>query len=236
MARDRAARGRFRAAMSGALIAVAFAVSVAGCSAASTGPGPGTSSSPSSQLSQPTGTATHPSTVAQSPSTVTMSEQPTTVVTTPTEPTLIAPPPTTSEPPAAPGTCPYLTDQQVEDANGQHTGVTSVIRVEPYPVCVFTRSSGGFLAATRIVRAATPEQAAAAVNEHVPIGESYPVTHPAGWTGGAMSTPHGLPGYPDAGSIYAVSKGTIAIIAISNQKQSIKGRQMVTDIVANLGL
>ena len=51
-----------------------------------------------------------------------------------------------------------------------------------------------------------------------------------------MATPDGVPGYPDANSIYAVSKGTIAIIAISNQAQSIKGRQMVEQIVANLGL
>jgi hypothetical protein len=167
---------------------------------------------------------------------VTVSEQPTTIVTTPTEATLVAPPPSTSEPPPASGTCPYLTDLQVEEANGQHTGQTSVIATKPYPVCVFTRSSGGFLAAVRIVVAETPEQAVAAVNEHVPVAESFPATHPSGWTGGAMSTPKGLPGYPDAGSIYAVSKGTIAIIAISNQKQSIKGRQMVTDVVANLKL
>jgi UPF0176 protein len=74
------------------------------------------------------------------------------------------------------------------------------------------------------------------VNQHVPVDESFPVTRPSGWAGGAMSTPDGVPGYPDAGSIYAVSKGTIAVIAVSNQKQSIKGRQMVTQIVANLGL
>ena len=70
----------------------------------------------------------------------------------------------------------------------------------------------------------------------MPVDRSFPVTHQAGWAGGAMATPDGVPGYPDAGSIYAVSKGTIAVIAVSNQKQSIKGRQMVTQIVANLGL
>lgn len=146
------------------------------------------------------------------------------------------PPPATTEPAPVAGTCPYLADEDVKNANGQHTGQTSIIDVKPYPVCIFTRSDGGYLATTRIVVAKTKEQAAAAVNQHVPVDRSNPAHYPAGWTGGAMATPEGVPGYPKARSIYAVSKGTTAIIAISNQQQSIKGRQMVEQIVQNLGL
>lgn len=212
--------------------AAALALFGAGCTSHGASPAP-----PGSTTSAPlAGTTTQRSTVTTVPTTVTLSGTPTTVVTTPTAATLIAPPSPTPMPEPVTGDCPYLTNAQVEDANGQHTGKTTVYILKPYDICVFTRSSGGFLAATQIVVADTAAQAAAAVNEHVPIGESYPVTHPAGWAGGAMSTPNGLPNYPDAGSIYAVSKGPIAIIAISNQKQSIKGRQMVSDIVANLGL
>ena len=40
----------------------------------------------------------------------------------------------------------------------------------------------------------------------------------------------------DTGSVYAVSKGTIAVVAESNQQQSIKGRQTGDHRVANLGL
>jgi hypothetical protein len=40
----------------------------------------------------------------------------------------------------------------------------------------------------------------------------------------------------DTGSVYAVSKGPIAVVAESNQQQSIKGRQMVIKAVTNLGL
>ena len=40
----------------------------------------------------------------------------------------------------------------------------------------------------------------------------------------------------DTGSVYAVSKGTMAIVAESNQQQSIKGRQMVISTVGSLGL
>lgn len=168
--------------------------------------------------------------------TETVSEAPTTIVTTPVGPTLIAPPATTPEPAPIAGACPYLSTAEVSEANGQRIARTSTIATKPYPICVFYRPDGTVMAVTRIVVANSPAAAAAAVNQHVPIDLSFPVTHPTGWSGGAMSTPKGLPGYPDAGSIYAVSKGSIAVMAISNQKQSIKGRQMVTEVVTNLGL
>jgi hypothetical protein len=119
--------------------------------------------------------------------------------------------------------------------NGQHYGPTSIIPVAPYPICVFTRSDGGYLATTRIIKAASAAAATAAVNAAVPVDASFPVSDPAGWSGGAMTLPHGNADNPENRSIYAVSKGAIAIIAESNQAQSIKGRQMVEQIVANMG-
>ena len=80
----------------------------------------------------------------------------------------------------------------------------------------------------RIIQADTPQAAVAAVDQHVPIDGSDPASQPPGWTGGSMVT--------DTGSVYAVSKGPIAVVAESNQQQSIKGRQMVIKAVANLGL
>jgi hypothetical protein len=138
------------------------------------------------------------------------------------------PPAATATPPAQPGTCPYLSDDQVADINGQRAGQTSVIAVAPQPTCVFTRSDGGWLATVQIIQADTEQSAVAAVDQHVPIEQSDPASQPAGWTGGSMVT--------DDRSVYAVSKGTIAIVAESNQLQSIKGRQMVIATVAALGL
>ena len=123
---------------------------------------------------------------------------------------------------------PYLAYDVVADINGQHTGTTQIIDVAPYPVCVFTRSDGTPLASVRIIQADTPQSAVAAVDAHVPIEGSDPASQPPGWTGGSMVT--------ETGSIYAVAKGTIAIVAESNQQQSIKGRQMVIQTVTNLGL
>ncbi len=74
------------------------------------------------------------------------------------------------------------------------------------------------------------------MNQWVPVDQSSPAADPQGWSGGLMGNLDGVGEYPQAKSIYAVSKGNIAIIAISNQGQSIKGRQMVEQIVTNLGL
>ena len=139
-----------------------------------------------------------------------------------------APPPATSEPASVPGDCPYLSDTDVADINGQHTGQTQIIDVKPYPICVFSRSDGDWMATVRVIQAATPQAATAAVDAHVPVDSSNPANQPPGWTGGAIVTADK--------SIYAVSKGSIAVVAESNQLQSIKGRQMVIKTVANLGL
>ena len=153
---------------------------------------------------------------------------PTTVTSVITSPQTAVPPPATDEPAPASADCPYLSDTDVADINGQHTGQTQIIDVTPYPICVFSRSDGGWMATVRVIQADTPEAAIAAVDAHVPIETSDPAGQPPGWTGGAMVTADK--------SIYAVSKGPIAVVAESNQLQSIKGRQMVIKTVANLGL
>ena len=139
-----------------------------------------------------------------------------------------SPPAPTPEPAPVDADCPYLANDAVADINGQHTGTTQIIDVAPYPICIFTRSDGEPLASIRVIQADTPESAVAAVDAHVPIDGSDPASQPPGWSGGSMVT--------DTGSIYAVSKGTIAVVAESNQQQSIKGRQMVITAVGNLGL
>jgi UPF0176 protein len=159
-------------------------------------------------------------TVTASPSTITS--------TIPGNTITAAAPASTSQPAPADGECPYLATDAVAEINGQHTGTTQIIDLAPQPMCVFYRSDGGWMASIRIIQADTPQAAVAAVDQHVPIDVSDPASQPPGWTGGSMVT--------DTGSVYAVSKGTIAIVAESNQGQSIKGRQMVIKAVANLGL
>src|SRR5699024_4730780 len=112
-------------------------------------------SSPSSTA--PTTVSTTAPTTAVSTETITGTVR---TVTRTAGPTTPQPPPSTHEPPPAKGDCPYLTNEQVKDANGQHTGQTTVIGTKPHPVCIFTRSDGRYLATTRIITAKTPEAAA----------------------------------------------------------------------------
>ncbi len=198
----------------GLLTAVA-ALGLAGCGSGSTDAGPVPGS---------TGVPTSSGPVASSSAAATD-----TVTSTVTPPASTAqPPPPTDEPAAVAGDCPYLTDDQVADINGQHTGPTSIVAVGPYPVCTFTRSDGGWLATVRIVEAPTPAEAVAAVDQHVPIENSSPARQPAGWSGGSAVL--------DDRSVYAVAKDRYAVVAESNQLQTIKGRQMAITTISALGL
>lgn len=193
------------------VVAALLLVVVAGCSAAG---------------SESAGSTPPPSTITMG--TVTTGPTATVTSTVAGGTVLASPPAVTSEPPPVVADCPYLADDVVADINGQHTGTTQIIEVAPYPICVFIRSDGELLASIRIIQADTPQAAEAAVDAHVPIDVSDPASQPPGWTGGSMVT--------EDGSIYAVSKGNIAVVAESNQQQSIKGRQMVIIAVDNLGL
>lgn len=232
------------------VVAAALAVTLAACTSHASGDG-GPSGTVSGTRTVIVGTSTVTSTDYVTGETLTvLPVSPTTVPPVSTAPvdTVTGPPDTVTGPPdtttaaasttlpaAQVGECPYISAEDVKNINGQHYGPTSIIPVKPYPICIFTRSDGGYLATTRIVVAATPAAAVAVVNSYVPVEASFPVNDPAGWSGGAMSLPHGNADNPKNQSIYAVSKATIAIIAESNQLQSVKGRQMVEQIVKNMG-
>ncbi|WP_420122297.1 DUF2020 domain-containing protein [Nakamurella sp.] len=184
----------------------------AGCAGAGAASAPSAPAAPTITVTAGTRTATLSVTVTAEPASVPPA----------------APPAATDEPAAQAGPCPYLSDDQVADINGQHTGTTTIVAVDPHPICTFTRSDGGWLATVRIVQADSAAAAAAAVDQHVPVEKSDPADDPVGWTGGSMPT--------DRGSVYAVAKGQVAVIAEANQPQSIKGRQLAAAAIANLGL
>lgn len=150
--------------------------------------------------------------------------------------TLVAqPPPSTNEPAPVDGDCPYLQTGVVSSITGQRMGTPQLIEVAPHPVCTFNRTDGTWAATVRIVEAPTPEQAVAVVNQHVPVEGSLPADMPTGWTGGVMSE-----GGQEAGaeglSVYAVSKGNIAVIAEENESRSIKARSLAVCAIFGAGL
>lgn len=197
-------------------------------------PTPTPTSSPSTAAPSSPATSAPESTLT---STIRVTVTNSTVTRTATAPAgTVAPPPATEEPEPQAGACPYLPVEDVELINGQRSGPTMVTAVKPYPICDFYRSDGGWQARIRIIEAATPRAARAAVDQHVPVDDSAPAGQPPGWTGGSMTTPDGIAGNDEVRSVYAVSKGRTAIVAESNQDQTIKGRQMVVEVVGNLGL
>ena len=83
--------------------------------------------------------------------------------TNPGQTVTVGPPKPTAAPAAVTGECPYLSADVVSDITGQHHGDTELVNFKPQPMCVFYRSDGGLMGSVRIIKAANPEQAVAAV-------------------------------------------------------------------------
>ncbi len=148
----------------------------------------------------------------------------------------VGPPKPTVTPAAVTGDCPYLSADVVSDITGQHHGPSELVNFQPHPMCVFYRSDGGLMGSVRIIQAANPQQAVAAVNQHVPIADSQPASQPAGWSGGSTTTPGQMTQDSTAGSVYAVSRGNIAVVAEENESPSIKARVMAVCAIYGLKL
>jgi hypothetical protein len=147
----------------------------------------------------------------------------------------VGPPAATVEPAAVDGDCPYLPVAQARLIIGQGQGPTRIVATTPYPVCEFHRSDGGWAATVRIVRADSPAAAIAAVDQHVPVEKSQPASQPQGWSGGLMSEGEQGAG-ADGRSTYAVSKGSVAVIAQENEPPSIKARILAVCAIYGAGL
>ena len=171
---------------------------------------------------------------------VTRTSAPQTVVSTLTQtvtggPVVAQPPASTMEPAPVAGQCPYLSTETARKLTGQGLSTPQIIEVAPFPVCTFNRSNGAWAATVRIIEAPTPEQAVAAVNQHVPVADSFPASHPEGWSGGVMSQ-GGQHAGAEGLSVYAVSKGTIAVVVSENESRSIKARQLAECAIFGAGL
>jgi UPF0176 protein len=134
----------------------------------------------------------------------------------------------TADADAVRGACPYLNEDEVQADTGQRVGGIRIRPAEPQPVCEFLRNDGESLATVRVLQLDSEATAVMAVDHYVPRGASNPESRPAGWSGGSLAT--------DGGSVYGVSKGSTAVIAETNQKQSVYARLLVAHAIGNLGL
>ncbi|MCP2168980.1 DUF2020 domain-containing protein [Goodfellowiella coeruleoviolacea] len=129
--------------------------------------------------------------------------------------------------PSANGPCPYLDTEFVAEANGQRVSKVRISADQPHPACFFYRPDGELQLSVRVYvgDAAT---AKAVVDEAAPTDTSSPASQPAGWTGGSLGNADG--------AVYAVAKQGTAVVASTNQQQSVKARRVVETTITNLGL
>ncbi|WP_106965106.1 DUF2020 domain-containing protein [Amycolatopsis orientalis] len=123
--------------------------------------------------------------------------------------------------------CPYLSNETVQDANGQHVTTVRVSADQPHPTCFFYRPDGSIQLTVRVY-VGNSDVATALVNKAAPVDTSNPASEPAGWKGGYQPAGDGV--------VYAVAKGDAAVIVTSNQKQSIKARTVAKKAIAALKL
>jgi UPF0176 protein len=129
--------------------------------------------------------------------------------------------------PGATEDCPYLDSEFVAEANGQHVSKVRVSADQPHPACFFYRPDGKVQLTVRVY-VGDAKTATALVNKVAPVDTSNPASDPSGWKGGYQPT--------GDGAVYAVAKGASAVIATTNQKQSVKARTVVKKAIAALKL
>jgi hypothetical protein len=129
--------------------------------------------------------------------------------------------------PAATAQCPYLSSDFVADANGEKVTKVQISADKPHPACFFY-SFGNDKQLTVQVYVGDAGAATALVNKAAPIETSDKADLPGGWSGGSEST--------SAGAVYAVSKAGTAVVATTDQKQTIKAKQVVKQTISALGL
>ena len=129
--------------------------------------------------------------------------------------------------PATTAQCPYLTNTFVADANGEMVTKVQISADKPHPACFFY-SYGNDKQLTVQVYVGDAGAATALVNKAAPIETSDKADLPGGWAGGSEST--------STGAVYAVSKAGSAVVVFTDQKQTIKAKQVAKQAIAALGL
>ena len=125
--------------------------------------------------------------------------------------------------------CPYLPDRQwVSDTLGEMTLGQGVDAHFDTPACVFWSYNEDPSLQVIVRHFRTEELAREAVDFYAPIDVTSPASKPVGWSGGRGSFP-GM-------SVYAVQKGNVAVISMSNQEQTVKVQSVAEEAIKNLGL
>lgn len=134
-----------------------------------------------------------------------------------------------SEPqPSEDADCPYLSETEVAQYNGQQVGKVRVSADQPHPSCFFYRGNGRELQARVWVYSGTAAVANQLINHAVPQPEKPPAELADGWRGGAQRT--------STGAVFAVVKGEHAIVVTTNQNRTIAAKRITEAAMVRLRL
>lgn len=129
--------------------------------------------------------------------------------------------------PAADEPCPYLDAAFVEQTNGQRVARVRTSTDKPHPACFFYRADGTVQLTARVY-VGEVRVARALIDRAAPVDTSSPATQPPGWQGGYQPV--------EGGAVYAVTKGSAAVVINTNQRQTVKAREVAKRVIAALAL
>lgn len=129
--------------------------------------------------------------------------------------------------------CPYLDTRFVAETNGQKVSASGTDTRFDTPACVYWSYPEEPQLQVIVRHAASEQDARAVVDWAAPVDVTDPAGQPSGWNGGRAGGGV-VPGRD--GAVYAVAKGTTAVVVLTNQKESVKAQLIAEQAIANLSL
>lgn len=129
--------------------------------------------------------------------------------------------------------CPYLDTQFVAETNGQKVTASGTDTRFDTPACVYWSYPEQPQLQVIVRHTGSPAEARAVVDWAAPVDLTDPAEQPAGWSGGRAGGGV-VPGRE--GAVYAVAKDTVAVVVLTNQKESVKAQLIAVETIANLSL
>lgn len=124
--------------------------------------------------------------------------------------------------------CPYLDSDWLAEANGQKVTAQGIDSRFSTPACVFWSYGDAPQARVMVRHMPSEDEAVQVIDWAAPVETTEPAEQPEGWSGGRLGGPEG--------SVYAVQKGDVAVVAWSDQAQSVKAQRIVEETIAALEL
>ncbi|WJY66856.1 hypothetical protein CAQUA_10850 [Corynebacterium aquatimens] len=124
-------------------------------------------------------------------------------------------------------TCPYLSNDFVEKTNGQKVTGVHVDQRFITPGCVFWSFGDEWQVRVTVRHVGSADEARRFVDKQAPVDSTDPAELPGGWQGGRGGK---LP------TVFAVSKGTVAVAVSTDQAQSVKAELIAQAVIKNLKL